>query len=44
MDEGESENGDVPYDNYVGGHLNKTCYSDYADYFVRFLKAMKTTE
>lgn len=35
------KNGDVPYDNYVGGHLNKTCYSDYADYFVRFLKAMK---
>ena len=41
MDEGESEKWGCSYENYVGGHLNKTCYSDYADYFVRFLKAMK---
>lgn len=35
------KNGSVPYDNYVGGHLNKAYYADYAEYFVRFVKAMR---
>lgn len=28
-----------PHDRWTGGHLNPDCYQDYADYFVRWIKA-----
>jgi glucosylceramidase len=30
-----------PYDRWAGGQLNPACYRDYAEYFVKFIAAMK---
>ena len=36
-----AKGGTSAYDSYVGGHLGTAYYSDYAQYFVKFVQAMK---
>ncbi|MBR5906083.1 MAG: glucosylceramidase [Bacteroidales bacterium] len=36
-----TESGGVPYDKWTAGRLNPDCYEAYAEYFVRWIKAME---